>query len=99
MRPSVWLSGMREEDKEFVCGTQFYEDPEPGLGSMWEWVYRNEEPSNLVANPGMITLRQRAFRYWNCSRLQVTGLLGDMEVLEPRSTGNSELDEYKTRNI
>ncbi|KAI0424126.1 hypothetical protein F5Y09DRAFT_336019 [Xylaria sp. FL1042] len=94
--PLISLSKMDEYDKRLVCGKPFYKDPDPGPASMWEWVYRNQGPGDLVANPGMMTHRQWAFPFWNLSRLQAAGLLGDPDIPGPRSPRDPELDQYGT---
>ncbi|TGJ83180.1 hypothetical protein E0Z10_g5582 [Xylaria hypoxylon] len=94
--PLIELSEMDEDDKELVCGKPFYEDPDPGPASMWEWVYRNQEPGDLVANPGMLNQRRWAFPFWDFSRLQAVGLLGNPEIPGPRSPTDPELEEYGT---
>ncbi|KAI0448665.1 hypothetical protein F5B21DRAFT_496832 [Xylaria acuta] len=94
--PLIQLSEMGEDDKELVCSKPFYEDPDPAPASMWEWVYRNSEPGDLVADPGMITQRQWAFPFWDLSRVQTAGLLGDSEIPGPPSPRDPELEVYKS---
>lgn len=65
--PWVPLSEMDPEDKELVINRPFNKDPDPGPVSMWEWIYRDFEPGELVANPGMIIHRQWAFPFWDYS--------------------------------
>ncbi|KAI0469378.1 hypothetical protein F4859DRAFT_487977 [Xylaria cf. heliscus] len=94
--PMLCLSEMDEEDKEIVCGKPFYKDPDPGPASMWEWVYRDSESGSLVANSGMMAERRWAFPFWDFSRVQAAGLLGDSEIPGPRSPWDPELEEYNT---
>ncbi|KAI0537928.1 hypothetical protein GGR58DRAFT_501700 [Xylaria digitata] len=94
--PLIPLSEMDEDDKKIVCGKPFYDDPDPGPASMWEWVYRDQEPGDLVANQGMTSQRQWAFPFWNLSRLQAAGLLGNPEIPGPWSARDLEMDAYGT---
>ncbi|KAI1408104.1 hypothetical protein F5Y13DRAFT_114782 [Hypoxylon sp. FL1857] len=94
--PLIPLSDMNADEKELVCGLPFYKDPDPGPASMWEWVYRDSEPGDLVANSGMITARTWAFPFWDLSRLQAAGILGDPDIPGPWSASDPELDQYKT---
>lgn len=47
----VPLSDMNAEDKYLVVTRPSYKDPGPA--SMWEWLYCDFEPGELVANPGV----------------------------------------------
>ncbi|KAI1773938.1 hypothetical protein F4818DRAFT_420286 [Hypoxylon cercidicola] len=96
MMPLVSLSEMDEEEKELVVNKPFYRDPDPGPASMWEWVYRDHIPSELVANSDMAVHRQWAFPFWNSSRLMAAGLLGDLEIPGPRNPNDPELEKYNT---
>ncbi|KAI1820142.1 hypothetical protein F4861DRAFT_524125 [Xylaria intraflava] len=94
--PLISLSELDEYDKRLVINYPFYEDPDPGPELMWEWTYRDESPGELVANRYMIIERLWAFTFWDYSRLQTAGLLGDPEIPAPRSVRDTELDQYET---
>ncbi|KAJ8125610.1 hypothetical protein O1611_g8029 [Lasiodiplodia mahajangana] len=92
--PQVRLSQMSEEDKAGVCAKPFYEDPDPGPAAMWRWVYRDAE-GKLVADPGMINHRGWAFPFWDLSRLQTAGLLGDPEIPGPLAPGDLGMERWR----
>ncbi|KAI0451282.1 hypothetical protein F5B21DRAFT_516796 [Xylaria acuta] len=77
---STALSEMDEEVKKITIGVPFYDEPDPGLASMWEWIYRGWEARVLMAKPRIRTHRQWAFPFWNLSRLKNAGLLGDPDI-------------------
>ncbi|KAI0007425.1 hypothetical protein F4779DRAFT_592003 [Xylariaceae sp. FL0662B] len=91
------LSKLSEEDKELVNGRPFYEDPDRGPASMWEWAQRNELPGALIGWSPMNHLRQWGYPFWDLSRLQSAGLLGDPSIPGPRG-GDSDLElrDYRT---
>ncbi|KAI1124459.1 hypothetical protein F5Y10DRAFT_29727 [Nemania abortiva] len=94
--PPVRLSEMSEYDKAIVCTKPFYNDPDPGPASMWEWVYRNSVPGYLVANPGMLAQRRWAFPFWDFSRLRAAGLLGDPGIPGLQCSSDPELELFST---
>ncbi|KAI1258536.1 hypothetical protein F5Y18DRAFT_345125 [Xylariaceae sp. FL1019] len=88
--PFLPLEELNDEDKRFVISKPFYNDPDPGPASMWEWVYRDFFPGELVGSPFMRVFRQWAFPLWDHSRLTTTGILGDSDI--PGDLINSELE-------
>lgn len=94
--PYVSLSKMHPEDKDFVTNRPFYEDPDPGPVSMWEWIYRDRLPGQLVANPFMRVHRQWAFPFWDHSRLEAAGLLRDPELPGPWCVSDLELEAFRS---
>ncbi|KAI1821967.1 hypothetical protein F4861DRAFT_516555 [Xylaria intraflava] len=95
VNPLVSLPEMDEHDVAIVRGSPFYEDPDPGPASMWEWVYRNSDQSTWVADPGMLPQRRWAFPFWDRSRLEAAGLLEDPEIPVPPCSDDPELKQYK----
>ncbi|KAI1116635.1 hypothetical protein F5Y14DRAFT_51029 [Nemania sp. NC0429] len=92
--PWVPLCEMDAEYKEFVINQPFYQDPDPGPVSMWEWIYREFGPGELVADPRMIVHRQWAFPFWDHSRLEAAGLLGDPMIPGPWCISELELAQF-----
>ncbi|KAI1377752.1 hypothetical protein F4677DRAFT_415410 [Hypoxylon crocopeplum] len=90
------LSNLNEEDRRFVAGSPFYDDPDRGPVSMWEWVYRDQLLGFLVADDRMIRHWQWAYPFWNLSRLQSAALLGDPSISESTQHTELELDVYNT---
>ncbi|KAI3332203.1 hypothetical protein HD806DRAFT_479773 [Xylariaceae sp. AK1471] len=90
------LSYLDNEDRDFVIGQPFYNDPDPGPAHMWEWVYRDCLPDNLVANPRMISHRQWGFPFWNSSRLREAFLLGNPDIPGTVKSTELELEDYDT---
>ncbi|KAF2966735.1 hypothetical protein GQX73_g6846 [Xylaria multiplex] len=96
IEPPVPLSGMNESCKKIICGKPFYQDPDPGPASMWEWAYRNEKPGKLVARKTIWSHRQWAFPFWNLSRLKVAGLWRNSEIHGQWSIPDLEMEAYNT---
>ncbi|KAI1272147.1 hypothetical protein F5Y07DRAFT_380696 [Xylaria sp. FL0933] len=91
--PFLPISEMSAEDRGLVAGYSFYKDPDPGPALMWQWLYRDFEPGELVAHPQMTAHRQWAFPFWNSARLQNAGLIGDPNI-GPLPCSELELEEY-----
>ncbi|KAI1318972.1 hypothetical protein F5Y16DRAFT_391397 [Xylariaceae sp. FL0255] len=97
--PFIAISEMNEEDLDIVIAKPFYDDPDSGPASMWRWINRDWEPTELVAMPWMRIHRQWAFPFWDLSRLEAVGLLQDKCLPGPvRSDPNVSmhpvLDKY-----
>ncbi|KAK7959028.1 uncharacterized protein PG986_003882 [Apiospora aurea] len=74
------LADLDEEDKHEVVGSPFYEEPDRGPASMWEWVHKDRLPGALVGEPRVRQHRQWAYTFWDGSRLERAGLLTDPSI-------------------
>ncbi|KAH8156028.1 hypothetical protein CIB48_g12219 [Xylaria polymorpha] len=96
--PSVTLSEMDEELKESVIGEAFYKDADTGPASIWEWLYRDRE-GRLVGHEDMRIYRQRAWPFWNLSRLKNAGVLENPNIPGPPGRGESRYGELGLEKI
>lgn len=90
------LGELDDEDREVVVGWPFYDDPDRGPVSMWEWVHRDEIPGEFVAGARTAYHRQWAYTFWNLSRLESAGLLSDPSISARGPLDEDDLGEYRT---
>ncbi|KAI0400614.1 hypothetical protein F4802DRAFT_619772 [Xylaria palmicola] len=99
-------AAMLEQDeglRAYFYGREFYEDPDPGPASMWEWVNRESFPDESVANWNTAALRLWAFPFWDLARVEGAGLLGNPTIpavyfwADSIFSPDPELDQYNTR--
>ena len=90
------LSELDEEDRQEVVGSPFYDEPDQGPATMWEWVHKDRLPGALVGETRMRLHRQWAYTFWDCSRLESAGLLKDPSISGDGPLTELGLEEYST---
>ncbi|KAK8045754.1 hypothetical protein PG996_013818 [Apiospora saccharicola] len=90
------LSELDDEDRQEVVGSPFYDDPDRGPASIWEWVHKDRIPGALVGETRMRLHRQWAYTFWDFSRLESAGLLKDPSISGEGPVTELALEEYST---
>ncbi|KAK8118069.1 uncharacterized protein PG998_006350 [Apiospora kogelbergensis] len=88
------LAELDEDDRQYVTGSPFYDEPDLGPVSIWEWVHQAALPGHLVANFRVRQHRQWAYVFWDCSRLEDANFPTDPNFLTEGPVTELELEQY-----